>query len=94
MKNIVSKCIKEISIEELVELINWLKENIGEEKEISFLIKLNPQTIVIFRVLYNLTSHSFSRKLNINFSSPGKAEKGNRIMIGTLENWSEKIKEN
>ena len=91
IKNIASKDIKEISNEELRETISWLKENIGDKEKISLLLKLNPQAIIIFRVLSNLTRHSFSRKLSINFASLEKAEKRDKIRIETIKSWSEKI---
>jgi len=91
IKNIVSNDIKEINNEEPREIINWLKENIGDKEKIDLLLKLNPQTIIIFIVLSKLTRYSFSRKLNVNFDSLEKVEKGDKMRIATIKNWSDKI---
>jgi DNA-binding transcriptional regulator YiaG len=88
---IATKDIKTLNGEDAIEIVKWIRENLQNVEKISLLLRKNPQTIIIFRLLTNLTRQSFSRKLNISFDSLKKAENGGKIRIGAIINWSEKV---
>jgi transcriptional regulator with XRE-family HTH domain len=88
---IATKDIKTLNGEDAIEIVKWIRENLQDVEKISLLLRKSPQTILIFRLLTNLTRQSFSRKLNISFDSLKKAENGEKIRIETAINWGEKV---